>query len=152
MPYFCYIYYISTAIRQRRKTFLAQAMAYYNELKFADNGNVTIDEQRVNNAQQRFQNGAALRMAELNGDLKNLAAYTPEALEEHMQKTDADAEKYLSGNANDAQRANNILQQISSTWRVKGNSKEFNAVKRAMQAVANAENPHRQIIILPLRL
>lgn len=34
-------------IDAERKTFLAQAMAYYNELKFADNGNVTIDEQRV---------------------------------------------------------------------------------------------------------
>lgn len=110
-------------IDAEKKRLLAQAMAYYNELQFAKDGKVEVDEQRVRNVQQRNMNNAALRLAEVRGELGLLADDTPERLNEDMVKEDQGASRYDNKDSEASDIAENIRQQMSSTWRVRGNIK-----------------------------
>ena len=111
------------ADRCRKEKTSGAGLGLLDELQFAKDGKVEVDEQRVRNVQQRNMNNAALRLAEVRGELGLLADDTPERLNEDMVKEDQGASRYDNKDSEASDIAENIRQQMSSTWRVRGNIK-----------------------------
>ena len=128
-----------------KKRLLAEAMAYYRELRFAnDNGEVDFNTDRVNRALDTVYNGATFREAKTSREISELASLSPEQLDERLRNKEADVNRYAAGDENSVKQAKNVFKRFGGTWRVRGNSKEFDAAKQAMQSIADMKTPPSQ--------
>lgn len=147
---------------QIRKANLAEAAAYLYELRYAVNGSVPLNVERVNSNIRAFEK--AFSREEQKGMLDSLAALQPDAFGTRVKNTfeaidgSAAAEefglrtKHDIANAHDPDaesvayaraRSANIFRQMDRTWRVSGSSAEFGKAKKAMQDISDLERPEK---------
>ena len=125
-----------------KKASLAEALAYWSELTAADEKeNLAFDQNRVNRNLERFYHSYALSAASRLGELTELASLSPKAINDRLTALGNEISRYAGGGEEKAARAERLYEQMNRTWRISSNSKEFDAAKKAMQEVAEKENP-----------
>ena len=125
----------------QKKINLAEVVAYQRELNRVQDGVRPVNMDYVNGDIQAVLDGAALAVAERQGRLDTLARMTPERLNEHVLSMEQEINRHTAGNADGAAKAGEIFAQMNSTWRLRGNSKEYRDARQAIQNYSNLQNP-----------
>ena len=124
-----------------KKASLAEALAYWSELSAAgEKENLDFDQNRVNSNLDRFYYGDALSAASRQGRLDELASLSPEDLNAQLSTLNREIGRYAWGGEEEPAQVQKLYEQMNRTWRISSNSKEFDAVKQAMQEIAEKEN------------
>lgn len=146
-----------------RKASLAQAAANQMEYDTMAKSVVGFSQERVDQNYQTFLK--AFTVEERTGRLDALASRHPDAFRSYVNGVKEDINYYagptefglrmnpLMEFSQDWEeesvdysrtRANSIFQQMDRTWRVVGNSKQFEAAKKAMQDLAGTNRPQQE--------
>lgn len=146
---------------EKKRALLAEAAAYVTELSFAKQEEAELGNDRIERSKQFYAAylGLELNRNELDGfaalPLRDFSARMREIAEEYKTCAAPAAfglrfnpafQYHLNSGRDESveyarERAGQIFRQMDRTWRVMGNSPQFNAAKRAIQSIAELDPP-----------
>ena len=101
---------------------------------------INIDENELNNKKNYALGSLAFDVALKNRRVDELTGRSLNTITTHINYVKDNIDQYNAGNEKSANRAQSVLSQFESTWRIKRNSSEFNAAKRAMRDIAQSQD------------
>ena len=110
-----------------------------------NNLSVNVDPHDIQERKQWALNSDAFKIAQRLGKVNDLTRLRADRVKDHIDQVNQHVNYHIDGDNNSKSRARKIFNQFSDTWRIKWNSSEFNAAKRAMQDIADSPNPPSQV-------
>ena len=132
---------IAEVSEEQKMLRIAEVLAYFRELSRVEENGGAVDIDEVNRNLRVVLDGSALKALSRRGLLGELAAMTPQAMNQRVRALEAEIGRYPAGNAEDAAAAGNIFAQMDRTWRVSSNSAEYREALQAMRDISNGGGP-----------